>query len=510
MLPRTCFRHATQATVLAIATFLAVAPASAEIARITFLHFNDVYEFLPDGKRGGMAALKTLIREEKGRDPQALVTFGGDLLSPSVASSVTQGSHMVDFLNRMDVAAATLGNHEFDFGTDVLRRRMAEAWFPWVVSNAFEADGRPFGTAQGLRIVDSNGVKVGFLGLLTTETANLSAGARKVAFRPEIETAREAVASLRRQGAEVVVALTHLDLDQDRKLLREVAGIDLVLGGHDHNVAVLEEDGSLIVKAGENATHLAAIELAVDRQSGKDGKPAVKVEAAAWRFLGTKGAAPDAEVEALAGKYAAELDGALGQSLATLTTPLDSREEAVRGREAAFGNLIADALRMTLKADAALINGGSLRGGRLYEKGYAFTRADALGEFPFRNAAVLIEVTGADLLAALESGVAKAPAKAGRFPQVSGMTFTYDPTADPGKRIRKATVAGSPLDPTARYRLATNSYLADGGDGYAALKKAKPLVDRMSAPILTTLVIDYLARAGTISAQVEGRIVEER
>jgi 2',3'-cyclic-nucleotide 2'-phosphodiesterase (5'-nucleotidase family) len=292
--------------------------------------------------------------------------------------------------------------------------------------------------------------------------------------------------------------------------LREVAGIDLVLGGHDHNVAVLEEDGSLIVKAGENAAHLAAIELAVDRQVGKDGKPSVKVEAVTWRFLGTKGAAPDAEVEALARKYAAELDGALGQPLATLATPLDSREEVVRGREAAIGNLVADALRITLGADAALINGGSLRGDRRYEKGHAFTRADVLGEFPFRNAAVLIEVTGADLLAALESGVAKSPAKAGRFPQVSGIAFAYDPTAEPGKRIRKATVAGRPLDPAVRYRLATNSYLADGGDGYAALKKAKPLVDRMSAPILTTLVIDYLAKAGTVSAQMEGRIVEER
>ncbi|CAA6606002.1 putative 5'-nucleotidase [Rhodospirillaceae bacterium LM-1] len=491
-----------------LALLLAVTAAQAESGKITFLHINDVYEFQPGEKYGGLAALKTLIREEKARDPQALVTFGGDLLSPSVASSVTQGSHLIEFFNRMDISAATLGNHEFDFGAEVLRQRMKDSRFPWVVSNVLEKDGKPFANAEPLRLIDVGGVKVGFFGLLTSETAHMSAGAGQTNFLPEVETARKAVADLREMGANLVVALTHLDLDEDRRLLREVAGIDLVLGGHDHNTVALEEDGVLIVKAGENASHLAVVELSVELQNGKDGKTTAKIRPANWSFRSTKGVGADGEVGALAQKYDAELNGALGQPLATLQSSLDSREEMVRSRETAIGNLMADALRSSLKADAGLINGGSLRGNRLYEQGYAFSRADVLREFPFRNAAVLIEVTGSDLLAALEAGVAKAPAKAGRFPQVSGIGFSYNLAAEPGKRLRNVKVAGKPIVSTARYRLATNSYLADGGDGYAALKKGRMLVDRMSAPILTTLVIDYLAKAGAVSASVEGRIVE--
>ncbi|MBF0269563.1 MAG: 5'-nucleotidase C-terminal domain-containing protein [Alphaproteobacteria bacterium] len=482
--------------------------AMAESKKITFLHVNDIYEFLPGDSRGGLAELKTLIKDEKRRNPSAMVTFSGDLLSPSVASSVTQGSHMIEFFNRMDVSAATLGNHEFDFGADQLRQRMKESTFPWVVSNAFEQDGKPFGNAQELRVIEAEGIKVGYFGLLTSETAHMSAGAKQVTFRPEIEIARKSVAALKERGADVIVALTHLDLDEDRKLLREVGGINLILGGHDHNAVILEEDGVLIVKAGENGTHLAVIELAFETQKGKDGKVSAKVRSDSWGFRPTKGAGADPELEKLAMRYDTELKGALDQPLTTLGVPLDSREEMVRGRETAIGNLVADALKSALGADIALINGGSLRGNRQYEAGAVFTRADVLREFPFRNSAVLIEIKGSDLLAALEAGVSKAPAKAGRFPQVAGIKFSYSPAAEPGKRVRKVSVAGKPLQPSASYRLATNSYLADGGDGYEALKKGRMLVDRMSAPILTTLVIDALASMGSVQTLVEGRILE--
>jgi 2',3'-cyclic-nucleotide 2'-phosphodiesterase (5'-nucleotidase family) len=482
--------------------------ALAETKKLTFLHVNDIYEFLPDDNHGGLAELKGLINQEKRRNPDAMVTFSGDLLSPSVASSVTQGSHMIDFFNKMGISAATLGNHEFDFGAEVLRQRMKDSTFPWIVSNTFEQDGTLFGNAQELRVVDVDGIKVGFFGILTSETAHMSVGAKQVVFKAEAETARKSVAALKEKGADVIVALTHLDLDEDRKLLHEVGGINLVLGGHDHNVAVLEEDGVLIVKAGENATHLAVIDLAVDMQKGKDGRPAAKIRADTWSFLPTKGASADADLAALAKAYDAKLSGALAEPLAKLGVPLDSREEMVRGRETAIGNFIADALKSSLGADVAVINGGSLRGNRQYEAGTILTRADVLKEFPFRNSAVLIEVRGSDLLAALEAGVSKAPAKAGRFPQVAGLKFTFNPAAEPGTRVRKVLVAGKPLQLTASYKLATNSYLADGGDGYEALRKGRMLVDRMSAPILTTLVIDALSAIGIVQSTVEGRIQE--
>lgn len=500
---------------LCIAAFAAFASslilavdARAESRKLTFLHINDIYEFLPGDNRGGLAELKTLIKEERRRSPDALVTFAGDLLSPSVASSVTQGSHMIDFFNRMEISAATLGNHEFDFGAETLRQRMKESAFPWVVSNALEQDGSPFGGAQELRVIEVGGVKVGYFGILTSETAHMSAGAKRVVFKPEIETARKSVAALKAMGADVIVALTHLDLDEDRKLLREVGGINLVLGGHDHNAVALEEDGVLIIKAGENATHLAIVDLSVETLKDRDGRVSVKVRSDSWGFRPTKSASSDGEVLALTQKYDSELSGALDKPITKLGVKLDSREEFVRSRETAIGNLVADALKSSFGADAALINGGSLRGNRQYEAGAAFTRADVLREFPFRNSAVLIEIRGSDLLAALEAGVSKAPAKAGRFPQVAGIKFSFNPSAEPGKRVRKVFVAGKPLSATATYRLATNSYLADGGDGYEALKKGRMLIDRLSAPILTTLVIDALTTMDTVQATVEGRILE--
>lgn len=140
------------------ALLLTGAPAAAEPARITFLHFNDVYEFLPGEDSGGLAAVKTVAERERAGHPGAILTFGGDLLSPSVASSMTRGAHMVDLLNRLEPVAAVLGNHEFDFGADTLRARMAESRFPWLVTNVSEPDGKPFGGGPRTLMLESNGV----------------------------------------------------------------------------------------------------------------------------------------------------------------------------------------------------------------------------------------------------------------------------------------------------------------------------------------------------------------
>lgn len=489
----------------ALLAVLALSPfeAWAENAKVTFLHFNDVYEFQPGERQGGLAALKTLIDQEKQKDPAVLVTFGGDLLSPSVASSTTEGRHMVDFMKALGVDALALGNHEFDFGAVALRQRMQEVPLPWIASNVAEADGRPFGGAQSLHLMTANGVRVGFFSLLTASTKSLSIGAKEIVFTSEIETARASVQKLRQQGAELVVALTHLDLEEDRRLVREVKGIDLVLGGHDHNAVALEEEGVLIVKAGENASHLAVVEMDVRRKPGQAGAVARPL---AWRFVPTLNVAPDAKLWAMTVGYAERLNAQLDQELAVLETPLDSGTALVRGRETAIGNLVADALRASLQADVALLNGGGFRGNHQYEKGHAFSRSDVLREFPFRNAVTLIEIDGADLRNALENGVSQAPSPAGRFPQISGMSFAYDPNAPVGHRVGWVQVQGRPLDPKGRYRLATNSYLLQGGDDYETFKKGRILVDPAMAPLMTTMLIDYLAQARKISARIEGRI----
>lgn len=493
---------------LAVLVLVFAGAARADEARVTFLHFNDIYDFMPNGDSGGMAGLARLVETERAAHPGAVLTFGGDLLSPSVASSVTQGAHMIALLGRLAPVAAVLGNHEFDFGAEVLRRRMAESSFPWLVTNVAEEGGQPFGGGRPQLMVTVNGVKVGLFGILTTETAGLAAGIGGVRFLPEQETARAAVASLRAQGAEVVVALTHQDLDRDLALARTVAGIDLILGGHDHHAVTVEEGDTLVVKAGHDGVYLAAVDLAVERP-GPGGKAAV-VRPVGWRLVASRNQPPVPEVAALARHYADDLDGALARPLATLTAPLDSRQRVVRGAESSLGDLVADAARDAMGADVALVNGGGLRGDRLYPAGAVLTRGDLLREMPFGNVVMALEVSGEQLRAALEHGVSKVEAGAGRFPQVSGLRFTYDPEAEVGHRVGAVSVGGAPLSPTARYRLATSDYLGRGGDGYAMLAGATVLSGREAGPLLVTVTMERAARLGRLAVVPDGRVSAER
>ena len=174
--------------------------------------------------------------------------------------------------------------------------------------------------------------------------------------------------------------------------------------------------------------------------------------------------------------------------------------------ESNFGDLITDAMRAGVGADVALTNGGGIRGDRTYDPGTTLTRRDILSELPFGNVTVLMEISGADLLAALENGVSEVENRAGRFPQISGMTLIYDPSAPKGSRITELKIGGKPLDMSRTYRLATNDYMASGGDGYAVLKSGKLLVDASGATLMATTVMHYISGQGSVAPKTEGRI----
>lgn len=477
--------------------------AWAEQVRLTFLHVNDVYEYHPVEGRGGLAELATVLERERGRNPNPVFTFGGDLLSPSLASNVTRGAHMVEFFNALGPVAAVPGNHEFDFGTANFAARVKESAFPWVGSNIAGVEG-----VRPSLLAEIGGVKVGFMGILTGRTSRMSS-TQGATFADERTAAEATVRQLRAQGADVVVALTHLDLEDDRKLAGAVKGIDLVLGGHDHDPVSILENGPLVLKAGQDARWVGQVDLLVDRPDpGKTGPTTVATTG--WRFLPVMGETPSPALAALADKTDALLGAALDVRLATLATPMDSRSTTVRGEEAALGNLVADALRAHFEADMALINGGGLRGNRQYQPGHSLTRRDLLSEMPFGNMVMLVEITGAQLRSVLEFTLSAVEAKAGRFPQVSGIAITYDPARPAGKRIVRVLTGGKPLDPKRRYRLATTDYLAGGGDGYQPLKAAKVLVNAEAAPLLVNVVGDYMAAKGTVAPKVEGRVTAVR
>ncbi|HSA80085.1 MAG TPA: 5'-nucleotidase C-terminal domain-containing protein [Geminicoccaceae bacterium] len=478
--------------------------ALAEPVTITLLHTNDVYEIAPKEGRGGLAELMTLLEQERAAAAHSITTFGGDLISPSVLSGLTKGTQMIELYNLLGTDVAVLGNHEFDYGPEVLAERVAASKFPWLGSNVLGPDGKPALGTVTTQMIERAGYRIGFFGILTTETDVLSSPGEAVTFAPTVATATAAVAQLQADGADLIIALTHVDLADDRALARGVDGIDLILGGHDHEPITFYEGGVLIAKAGYDAHYLAAIDLAVDRVMERD-KEVVQV-IPAWRYLTTAGIAPDPEVKAVVDRYEAELDEQLNVPVGTTTVELDSRRSTVRTAESNFGNLIADAIRTAVGADVALANGGGIRGDRTYDAGTVLTRKDILTELPFGNVTVLIELTGADLLATLENGVSQVEDTAGRFPQVSGMSYRYDASRPAGGRIVAVEVGGRPLEMGRTYRLATNDFIFGGGDGYEALARGKAIIDASAGTLMATTVMDHIAQQGEIAPKVEGRI----
>ena len=171
-----------------------------------------------------------------------------------------------------------------------------------------------------------------------------------------------------------------------------------------------------------------------------------------------------------------------------------------------MGNLIADAQRAATGADIALANGGGIRADRTYDAGATLTRRDILTELPFGNVTVETELPGSQVLAALENGVSQVEKGAGRFPQVSGITFAFDPSAPAGSRVSEVMVGGAPLDLDKVYTVATNDYMLSGGDGYTALGGGKVLINAGNGNLMASDVIAYVAATGKVTTGVEGRI----
>ncbi len=492
-------RRVANLTLLALCLAWAGQAPAASI-HVTFLHLNDVYEIVPVAGKGGLSEAATLIGAERTRNINTIVTFGGDLLSPSFMSGLTQGRQMIDMLNGIGVDYATFGNHEFDFGPAVLRQRMAESQFVWLATSVREDDGRPFGGASATAIRHIGPVTIGFFAVLSPDTANRSSPGPYVNFLPPVKAADEAVKALRGHGVDVVVALTHEPVEADRALIDQVQGIDLLLGGDEHEPVMIEERGVPIIKAGHDAEFLAVVELSIDKRGGQ-----VKLTTA-WHLQPTLGAKPNAKLAAKIKAYADDFEKQLDQPVATLESDLDSRQEVVRGAESSMGDVIAEALRASSGADIALVNGGGIRGDRVYASGSVLTRKDIQRELPFNNTATVVELSGADILVALENGVSRFADKAGRFPQIAGLAFVFDPGKPVGKRIVSANVAGTALDPKKVYKVATNDYLAGGGDGYDMLVTATRVLGADDGRLLTQILADYLSAKGKIAQRPDARI----
>jgi 2',3'-cyclic-nucleotide 2'-phosphodiesterase (5'-nucleotidase family) len=205
----------------------------------------------------------------------------------------------------------------------------------------------------------------------------------------------------------------------------------------------------------------------------------------------------------LEARLARDLDVPVG----AIESELDSRIATVRMREASFGSFVADALRSSLKADVAITNGGGIRGDRLYPAGTVLTRRDILSELPFGNTTVLVALEGAQIRRLLETGFSELGRAAGRFPQVSGLVVTVDSAAPAGRRVQAVTVNGEPLDDARSYKVASNSFLLEGGNGYAGMAQGRVLVSPSDGRLMANEVMAYLREVAPLKIRSGDRII---
>lgn len=504
--PRWFVRRAALSLLLTLfAVVSALGQANAERrVRVTLLQLNDVYQIsaVDKGTRGGLSRVATLRKQIMEQSPNTLFLLAGDTIAPSVASNIFKGQQMIAVWNMIGLDFAVFGNHEFDFGPEVLRQRIKESRFTWVATNVIDRKtGKTFADTPPYVIREIGGAKIGFFGLLTPDTAQFSSVGPDVTFLDPCETAKKIVPEMRAKGAQVVVAITHLAMREDKQVAR-CAQIDVIIGGHEHEMLESLSGHTPIFKWGSDARDLGRIDLNIKLPGGE-------LESIDWTAIPvTSNVAEEPQSAALISDYEKKVSADVDKPIGTTSVPLDARGEMNRSRETNLGSYIADAYRKALNADVALFNGGSIRAGRIFSPG-ELTKRDVMAILPYENPIVKIEVTGATLRAALEHGVSRSAEEKepGRFPQVSGIRFTFDARRPAGSRIMSVEVGGQPLDDKKTYTLATNTFLVEkGGDGYTMFSGAKYLVDAENGPVEPVVLMNAINNAKEIAPQADGRI----
>lgn len=493
---------------------LAVAVCATALAQepvqttITFLHINDMDTITAGKDGGGIAEVAAVEKAVAAEREHVVLTHGGDIISPSLLSGFDHGAHMIDLLNQLGLDVATLGNHEFDFGPEVALQRIGEAKFAFVSSNVTNKDGSLLGGTVKAKLMQLGGVNVGFFGLTTTDTPVLASPGPDITFADPVAAAAAAATALREAGAHLVIGLSHMDPDDDMAVLAGAPDVDFILSGHNHTIQAFYDGKQGLMEAASQGYYVGVLDVHVTIATGEDG-----TEEVSWRpeleMISTLGVTPDPAMAAAVARYTDALDKELNVEIGKTAVELDTRRASVRSMETNFGDLIADAMRASVDADVAITNGGGIRGDRTYAAGSTLTRRDVLTELPFGNTVALLRITGAGIRAALEHGVGQFEENAGRFPQVSGLSFTFDPKAPVGSRVSDVKVGDAPLDDNAAYLLATNDYMAGGGDGYDAFRAAEMLIDPAAAELMATAVIDHIAAMGEVTLQAGDRIVQK-
>ncbi len=456
---------------------------------------------------GGLARRATIVEEVRREGVPVLMVDSGDILIGTALSSWFRGEPDILAMNLIRYDAMVAGNHDYDYGIDHLRTLVELANFPILCTNL---QSELFALPCRRSVVTRLGnVSVGVIGIVGNsnfpDSFNRDVVNTLSLIDPIASLQREALRLRTEAHVDLVIALTHQDSDEDLKILEKVEGVDVLIGGHTEGFDGLYAPG--LMEPVESVTHPRSVYVKTHRQGRTVGRLDLTIEegtviqARSHNIPVTEAVPVDPKVQQLLGEYRQRFAQHATQVLGEASVRLQGDRPVVRTQEANLGNLLADRMRGRLGTDIALINAGQIR--RSLEPG-PVTLGDVLSVLPFDSALVTLHVTGALLRQILEHSVSQWPNHSGRFFQISGLQVTYQGSAAVGSRVKSIMVGGAPLDISKTYTVATDAFVADGGDGYDMLTHA---TDRTAHQIpLRDLLLDALAQ-GPLYAEADHRMI---
>ncbi len=507
--------------------------AQDESYSLTIMHTNDVHghhEAQRDGN-GGAARLATVVQQIRGEVDNHLLLDAGDRFTGTLFHVQYRGQDSVQIMNAIGYDALVLGNHEFNEGSEKLAEFVQALEFPTVSANIdFSADAYLDGVVAPSVVLDVGGESIGIIGLTTPETVILNKPSKDLVFHENLaEITQAQVDSLSAQGIDKIIVLSHLGYKPDLELAQAVSGVDIVVGGHTNTFLSNAYSGALggYPTVLESASGEPVLVVQADTKTIYLGRLDVEFDGAGvlsdWdgdAILLSRYITPDPELSDLIAVLAEPIAELTSQRVGETSVALTGTSPRLcRIQECLLGVVITDALLANTAADIVIQNGGGIRAD--IDVGEV-SLGEVLNVLPFGNLISTLELTGADVLAALENGVSRVEVDdngnpvvdgaAGRFPQVAGMRYTFDATQEAGSRIVSAEVMSdgeySALDPEAVYRVATNDYMRSGGDGYAILETNAINPYDQGSP-LDQVVADYIAANSPLHVELPGRITHQ-
>ena len=495
--------HATRRTVLG-ATAAGIAGAalagktSAEDEGNTVTIVHDLHSHSDIGEVGepNIARYRTAIQERLADENSVFLT-SGDELGSSLISFFTEGAHKVDFMNDMNITAASVGNHDFDYGIETAIERFGQSEFPWLNSALFTPEGEPLPNTQRWRTVEVGDITLGLFNVVLRGFHEITDYPEEYEARDPVEISQEMVECLEREGADVIVLASHVAHETHYEIAEEVDGLDAIFGSHSHVTFDEAEihSNTVISEIGYAYDHLGVMTL----DSEGDLVEWERID------LGEE-IEPDPDFKARLEAQYADLDEEFSVEIGETEVELDASGSVNYARESTLGNLVTDAmLDIHDDAEVAFQNAGGLRTNDTHGPG-TLTAGDILQILPFGNALVVFEATGEAIVSALENRVdtlPEAPFGAQQGQQVGGIQYEWSGHEE--AEIGEVYIDGEPLDPEGTYTVSTTDYIKNTASGYDGFRDAEVIWE--SGELLGPVVMEYIEERGTVAPEIENRII---